>query len=366
MSQPSKARPFVVGLALFSMFFGSGNLVFPLVVGTLSQSQSTFATAGFVLTGVLLPFFGILAMLRFDGKVRDFFHFALGPRFGFLACLILLSIWIPLGSAPRCITVSYAAIKQLIPSLPLWLFSLGACAAIFPVCLSRSRMLDLLGYILTPVLLACLALILGIGLYQTSSPELIEGTASGFFLTGLHEGYNTMDLIASIFFSAVVVAKFKSAEGNHIQLAWKSSVIGASLLAAVYLGFITVAAGQASTLTGVPREELLLVLAQQFLGQAWAIIPILAIALSCITTCIALIYIYSEFLSDEVFKGKISMPQATAISIALTFGLSILGFAGIAKLVTPMLEFSYPFLIILMVVNVSWQYWKQVQTQSTT
>ena len=351
MSQSSRARPLIVGLALFSMFFGSGNLVFPLVVGTVAQSESTWASLGFLLTGVALPFLGIFAMLRFDGQVRDFFRCVLGKRLGFLACLLLLAIWIPLGSAPRCITVSYAAIKQLLPNLPLWLFSLGACAAIYPVCLNRSRMLDLLGYFLTPVLLTCLAVILVMGLLGEPGPLLTSDLAGSQLWMAMKEGYNTMDLIASIFFSAVIIAKFKGKGRDHRALAWKSSVIGAGLLALVYLGFITVAASQAAYLEGMPREELILHLATRFLGTQLAIIPIVAVALSCITTAIALVFIFSEFLSEEALPKYLSMPQATALTLLMTYGLSILGFDGIAKVVGPMLQVAYPFLIALMALN---------------
>lgn len=353
-SRLSISQSFVIGLALFSMFFGSGNLVFPLVVGTAAGAQSSWAVTGFLLTGVLLPFLGIFAMLRFDGNVKRFFNFLLGNRLGFWVCFALLAVWIPLGSAPRCITVSYAAVKQLLPFIPLWLFSLGACIAIYPFCVSRSRMLDLLGYVLTPLLLSCLGLILVLGLIKL--PPLVSTTQQPemqVLWMGLKEGYNTMDLIASLFFSAVIVAKFKSSgQASQAQrLAWRSGMIGASLLAVVYLGFILVAAGHAASLEGVAREELLLRLAQHFLGTSWSILPIFAIALSCITTAIALVFIFSEFLAKEVAPGRLSMQKAVLLTLLLTFILSTLGFAGIARLVGPLLELAYPFLIGLMCCN---------------
>src|SRR5579872_2320269 len=96
------------GLAMFSMFFGSGNLVFPLVVGQTSEGHFGFAAIGILITGVLVPFLGILAMLLFNGSSKDFFG-RLGNPAVFWFPLIALSLMGPFGVLARCITVAHGS-----------------------------------------------------------------------------------------------------------------------------------------------------------------------------------------------------------------------------------------------------------------
>jgi branched-chain amino acid:cation transporter, LIVCS family len=126
----SKGLILSTGLAMFSMFFGSGNLVFPLVVGQLSEGHYMLAAFGILLTGVFVPFLGILAMLLFEGKTNEFFSL-LGKYAPFWLSLICLSIMGPFGVLARCITVAHGAFQLIIPNTELWVFSLTACVMIF-------------------------------------------------------------------------------------------------------------------------------------------------------------------------------------------------------------------------------------------
>src|ERR1700733_7287446 len=105
MKLGKKTSILIIGMALFSMFFGSGNLIFPLHIGTLAREAWIPAAAGFLVSAVLLPFVGAIAMVLYRGNYSDFFD-TIGRRWGFLLSTILLTVWIPLGSAPRCMTLS--------------------------------------------------------------------------------------------------------------------------------------------------------------------------------------------------------------------------------------------------------------------
>ena len=158
----SRAVIFSTGLAMFSMFFGSGNLVFPLLVGQMSEGHYLLAGLGIVLTGVFVPFLGILAMLFFQGKTEDLFSL-LGRYAPFCLSLLCLSIMGPFGVLARCITVAHGAFQLLIPHTPLWAFSLVSCGAMFLLTLKQNRIVPMLGSILTPFLLASLAAIAAVG-----------------------------------------------------------------------------------------------------------------------------------------------------------------------------------------------------------
>src|SRR5690348_4123561 len=105
-----RSRSLAIGLALFSMFFGAGNIVFPLAVGQITGDQVLFASLGLILTAALVPIIGVIAMVLFDGNQRHFFG-RLGRVPGFLLALSIISLLGPLGSTPRCIALAYSTLK---------------------------------------------------------------------------------------------------------------------------------------------------------------------------------------------------------------------------------------------------------------
>src|SRR5712692_9568830 len=123
---------------MFSMFFGSGNLVFPLVIGQQSLGHYIVAAAGIILTGVLVPFFGILVMLLYDGNQKEFFS-RLGKPAVFWFPLLAISIMGPFGVLARCITVAHGAFRLIVPEMSLWVFSIAACVVIFLLGFRKSK-----------------------------------------------------------------------------------------------------------------------------------------------------------------------------------------------------------------------------------
>jgi len=51
-----------IGSMLFGLFFGAGNLIFPVHMGQLAGAEVHSAIIGFLVTGIGLPFLGIVAM----------------------------------------------------------------------------------------------------------------------------------------------------------------------------------------------------------------------------------------------------------------------------------------------------------------
>ena len=352
-----KSSIFIIGLALFSMFFGSGNLIFPLSIGQLAEENYLWGLSGFIVTGVLLPFLGVLAMVIYNGDYNRFFA-TLGKTAGFLFTFAILTVWIPLGSAPRCITLSFVNVSQYISGIPLWGYSLGYCALLLPLSYRKGRALDILGYVLTPLLLLCLGFIVyeGMKLSTGFGPTDHEGTT--LMYRGLLDGYHTMDLIASFFFTSTIIVTLKEVSKgatemkNVIKVTMKACAIGIVILAIVYIGLVTVAAANAQILVNVPKDQLLAKLVTHLLGPELRIIASAAVVLACLTTSIALQIVYADFLTNNVFKGKISLMTGMIITIIVTYVMSIQGFEGISSLTGPLLEVLYPALLLLIVWNI--------------
>lgn len=349
---------------MFSMFFGSGNLVFPLVIGQLSQGHYLVAAAGIILTGVLVPFLGILAMLLFDGNQKEFF-LRLGKPATFWFPLLAISIMGPFGVLARCLTVAHGAFRLILPEIPLAAFSLVACGVIFLLSIRKSRIVQILGSILTPLLILSLAAVVCFAMARVDFPVVAgrAGSAWTSFKEGIFQGYQTMDLLAAFFFSAFIIKHLKSQNAMQetparpLSVFLKSSLIGASLLAAVYCFLVLIGAMYAHELGSVPPQEILGFIAQKSLGPLGAPIVCATIILACITTAVVLTVLFADFLRIEISKERISPALALGATLAIAFLISTLEFSGIAKIIGPILEICYPALIVMVVLSIFQKLW---------
>ncbi len=360
MSTRIKSNTLSTGLAMFSMFFGAGNIVFPLALGQQAQSQNFYAIAGFLITAVGVPFLGLVAMALYDGNYKVFFN-KIGKIPGFLVALFIMLLIGPFGAMPRVIAFAHSTTKTFIGSgLNLPAFSAIACLIIFLMTYKRSRILDILGYFLTPVLLISLFIMVIKGLTAETLSEVSENSISTVFFNGLWEGYNTMDLLATFFFSSVVILCLKKElhpENQNdfkklVKMTLKASCIGAFLLAIVYVGISYVTARNSASFESCPVEEMLGMLCIQILGPKAGIIAVIAVALACLTTAIALAAVFAEFIHEDITNYKISYITALIFTLISAFLMSTLNFSGIMRFLAPILSLIYPALIVLAFVSI--------------
>lgn len=345
----------VIGMALFAMFFGSGNLIYPLFVGTVAQEQWMTMASGFLVAAVLLPFLGVVAMVMYEGCYASFFN-TIGRIPGFILSTFLLTIWIPLGSAPRCMILAYQSLNSYFDSMPpMWVFALFYSALVFFVVSKKLGILDILGKWITPLLLGCIAVVVYKGFSTPAAVSPVNAIQDGLFLSGIVEGYNTMDLIASFFFSASVIHIINQSGSSMKQtlpLVARSSLIGIGILGAVYISLIAVSARHAGMLESIPKDQALAYLAQVLLGGTWSFVAILAIILACFSTSIALILAYTDYLHDEVFKQSQHPILSVVIALVATFVMSLFGLEGVTYVTAPVFKICYPILIALIVWNI--------------
>lgn len=359
-AKATKTTIVATGLAMFSMFFGAGNVVFPLAIGKYAADQNFFAVLGLLITAVGVPFLGLISMTLYNGNYVHFFE-RIGKIPGFLVALVIMGLIGPFGATPRLLTVSYSTVVMYFPGIDLSIFSILSCLLIFLLTYKKNSILDILGYVLTPVLLLSLAIIIIKGIVSASTLPLSDHQPWETFLLGLNEGYQTMDLPGALFFSSVVLACLEGADPHHpekgknyrhlILMTLKAGAVGMTLLALTYIGFSYVAAFYSQELEGISKDRILGSLAVQILGPYASFIAIVAVALACLTTAIALVVVFTEFLHYDIFKEKIGYIPSLLITLVITYFVSSWGFEGIAKIVTPALQMTYPALIVLSFVN---------------
>ncbi len=351
-----KSRSFSIGFAMFSMFFGAGNVIFPLSLGRYAGDKTFYAILGLILTAVIMPVVGSIAMILFNGNYRDFFG-RLGRVPGLLTSLMIICLLGPFGSTPRCIALAYSTLTTSFLSLSPVYFSAMSCGIIFLFTWKKSHIISLLGWVLTPLLLLSLGSIIVIGLISPSEIQTIRETSGTVFLHGLKEGYNTMDLLAAFFFSSTILSLLRmraNSEGT-IQTAIQASIIGATLLALIYIGFSYLAALHGQDLGISEKSQLLAKITMKIAGPKAGILVCITVALACLTTAIALVLVFTDFMQKEIFRGKVSYEATLIGSLLLTFFVSTFQFTRISVILGPVLQICYPGLIVLTLLNIAYR-----------
>ena len=350
---------FATGIALFSMFFGAGNLIFPLLVGRAAGSDAPAVLLGLMISAILFPLLGLLSMMFFEGNIERFLQrLGKGPAF-------LLLFALQMAQGPICLSrlfnLMYASIKSYLPIL-LGLFSILVAGLVFFTAYRSHRLISLVGKVLTPVLLLGIATLVIAGLISAPPLPPSKGDALFHFLQGLKGGYMTMDLIAALLFSTVVTPLFfqgvffKSEEERKEVV--RKKMLGASCVAAVlrlisYLGLTLLAAHHGGSLHVAP-EELLQALAVKVLGPKGAFVAAMTVFLACFTTAVALAAVFASYLRKDLLKEKITPQISLGATVLVASCLTNLGFATVLQWTGPMMEILYPALIVLCLCNVAY------------
>ena len=359
-------RTISTSAAIFSMFFGAGNSVFPIELGKIAGDQIVYALIGLLLTGIGGPLLGLLTTLRYKGDSRLFFS-----RWGNIpgTCFLILSLALlgPFCVLPRCYIVAHAAFSSLYSETPPLLFFCIFSSLSLLCTLRKQSLLALLGYVLSPILLLSLLAIILTGVSSESTIPNQPQVATTAFFYGVSAGYNTMDLIAAIIFSGSIWTLLSSYYKDSKQLystAWRSSLIGGTLLGMIYCGLAIAASLNSSFLVNVPPEKLLTSLATITLGKSLAGIANIAVALACFTTVVSLVYAIARICHVELFAKKIDEKKIIIAIIIFTTGFATFGFHTIQNILHPIIYAAYPVIIALTIANLWGSYRPCINSKS--
>ncbi|MCT1449828.1 branched-chain amino acid transport system II carrier protein [Corynebacterium sp. p3-SID1194] len=344
-------------LALFSMFFGAGNLIFPPMLAVQAGENFWPAILGFLTTGALLPVLAVVAIALSGSNVRDLAQRA-GSLFGVVfPVLAYLSIG-AFYALPRTGAVSFE-----VAITPVFGWDNTLTAAVFNIVFfgialalswNPTRITDTLGKFLTPALVILLVVMIGMALFTMTNQHYTpsEDYASSAYPAGVLEGYLTMDSIAALAFSIVVIASLRNkgfAEGKPLVRSTILAGLGASiLLALIYLGLGLIGRAMPEATQYDSGAPLLADAALQLMGRPGQTIFALIVVLACLTTAIGLITSTAEYFSQQ-FTGSYrtwAIVFAVASAIMATQGLDfVIAIAG------PVIGFLYPPAIALIFVT---------------
>lgn len=352
-----------IGLAIFTMLFGSGNIIFPIKAGVLSGDQNYIGILGFLLTGVLLPIIGLVAMILFDGNYNAFFA-RTGRVPGFLAILFCMFIIGPFLVMPRCITVPYDLLHPFLSNISLPIFSLLFVLLTFGLTYKESKLLNILGKYISPIKIGSLALIVIIGLMGATNMIHQNISASDVFFSQVLHGFQTLDLLGSLFFAYIIVRLIKINDTHHElntkQLAvmcLKGGCIASLFMASFYLGFSFLGAYYAHLVhPAMNGAEIFRTITLHVLGQQFGImILVVAVILSCVATISALAAVFAEYLRNEVFDKSLSYVQCLIIGLSITTIVSNFGLTNILNWSAPIITFGYPIIVTITLCNLAYK-----------
>lgn len=343
---------FIFGLAIFAMFFGAGNLIFPPEIGMVSGKEWLKATIGFFATGICLPVCGLLAF----SQVGDIDNFAVkvSNKFNTVYFMLLIIAIGPMLGIPRTgATVYEMGIVPNFGNINSLVVSSIYFSIVLMLVIKPTKLINTIGKYLTPIILGILAIIIIKGiLFKIGTPgeKMIE---QGAFSYGFLGGYQTMDAISSVLLGIIVIKGLKESGYTDIKvqksMIVKSGLIAGLGMALVYGGLLYLGSMVNGSGLTLNRTGLTMYLAVATLGKFGKVALGVCVTVACLTTSIALVAITSDFFSNRL---KISYKITAVVICILSAILAATGVGFIVKIAIPILTLLYPVTIVLITLNI--------------
>jgi len=344
----------VMGFALFAMFLGAGNLIFPPTLGHIAGDRWIFSLIGFLLTGVLMPVLGVVSMGMCGGELSNFTK-NINDIFSTFFIIFVMLIIGPLFAIPRTGATTFEIAVQ---PLGLGISSVTSSFIFFAITLffvlTPNSVVDRVGKFLTPALLIILALIILKSLFSPIGKPHSTGMEN-IFLRGFKEGYQTMDALGSMILATIVISsiteKGYTDKKAVLKMTAYTGIIACVGLGLCYGGLVYVGAQGSNVLSDdLTRTEIVVRSSELLWGNVGRIVLGLAIALACLTTSIGLTATAGKYFADR-FKDDISYRATVILICVVSFFLSNVGVDNIISIAGPILEVIYPVAIVLIVLN---------------
>ena len=344
----------IIGFALFSMFFGAGNLIFPPFIGVTSGSNWLISFLGFVIADVGIILLSINAVLR-AGTFQNVVQRA-GKKFGVGLEVIMMLCLGPILVIPRTAATTFEmSIMPIFEGFNPVIFSVIFFLLTFILTVKPTKVMDIIGTFLTPVLLIALAFLIGKGIMSPIGELNTNINSDNLFVNGITQGYQTMDAlgiggVTALILTSLVSKGYKDKKEN-MSLAMKASTIAGIGLVLVYGGLAYLGATASTMYDGTISQTTLLVnITRALLGNTGIILLGIIVALACLTTSIGLTSVTAKYFEDVTNK-KLKYIHIVAFICIFSALASNLGVERIIAIAVPILTVIYPVSILLVLVS---------------
>lgn len=346
----------VLGLALFAMFFGAGNLIFPPAIGNMTGTDWLMGMMGFFITGIGMPILGIVAVIKSGGSIKDFSKHV-GPKFSVIFGLIVVLILGPFMGVPRTGATTFEMGIAPLLDTPAWIVISIFFVLTWLLSIKQSSIIDIIGKWLTPVLVTLLVFIVGTGIIKGIG-QPVTGNPQAFKL-GFTGGYQTMDLFVAIMLGAIILKTLKDKgyhQSKYFSITWRAGIIAAVGLAVIYGGLLYLGATGQSLLTDIDSRSMMTVtIVNNILGQIGSLLLGVCVSFACLTTSIGITAAASEFI-DEITPKWFKYNVIVSISVIVSGLMAMGGVEFIVGVAGPLLTMIYPMGIVLVFLNILTDY----------
>ena len=344
----------VVGFALFSMFFGAGNVIFPPYLGMESGPQWLLGFSAYFIADIGLALLGVFALLRVGSSEVVTLRLGKIPA-ELLMCAIILCIG-PMVAIPRTSATTFEmAISPNIPGVSPVLFSVLFFALILALCIKESAVVDIVGKVLTPLLLVGLFAIIIKGIVTPLGEIAALPQIANAAVTGIKAGYQTMDALAALPFGIIVLqsvtAKGYDSGKKQFRVVGGAAVLAGVLLLCVYMGLAYLGATVSAQYTSdIGRAQLIMALVEALMGKVGVILFGVVVGLACVTTAIALTSSAAAYFA-ELCRSKVSYKVFVIAICVFSAVVSNLGLDRIVAVAAPVLDVIYPPTLVLIFIS---------------
>ena len=353
--KPRLTDAIIVGFAMFATFFGAGNMIFPPYLGKLAGDQWFTGFFCFILADAGLAIMTVLAMIRMDGSIWAIFR-RLGKVPSKIVAVTTMFIVGPALCIPRtCATTFEMGVLPFFPEFSPWIFGAVFFCIVFVLIMHRTRVVDIIGKYMTPILLISLAALVIKGAVSpighiTGGMNAVATSKEGFLA-----GYQTMDVLGSLAFTLIVIRDVRH-KGYNTHKSSMSIVIRASVvtfvgLFLVYGGLCYLGATSSSLDLGVFNQTSLLVsITRQLMGSFGMALMAVIVLFACLTTAVGLASSSGDFFYHLINK-KVHYKWIVAMTCVAGVIVSNVGISAMIALATPVLNVLYPLLLTQIILS---------------
>lgn len=340
----------IIGFALFAIFFGAGNLIFPPYLGVTAGENWGIATLAFLISDPLLSIIAVMVVAALGGsalnvgrRVHPLFASALAA-----ICVLLIG---PIFAVPRTGASTHEIfVQSYFPSAPQWITSLVLFGIVLWITYKENSVMDAIGKYLTPILLFILFLIF-VGAVLQPNASFAATDRTGLFAQGFKEGYQTMDVLGAPLLAGVVMKDITRRgylnKKDQFRMMFGVGIVAFILLALVYSTLAYSGASMSTVIDSTAqRAAMLTTIVKNLLGSWGQLAMGLAVCFACLTTAIGLTTTCGQYF-EEVSKGKISYKKTILVTVAVEFIISLVGVDSLINLAVPVLTFIFPIMIAL-------------------
>ena len=348
---------FVVGLALFAMFFGAGNIIFPPSLGLTAGESWLTSFFFYYMADVGLALIAIFAMLRTQhiDKVEGIMH-----RLGNIPSKAYMAIAVfcigPLLAVPRTAVISYEmAVVPFVGNGYLNVFIISYFLVCYLFAIKESKLVDIVGKFLTPALVIGLFVMIFKGIIDPIGSVDTPARMDAFVWSSIRDGYQTLDVLAALVYGLIVINALKArgytSHREKFISVGLASIIAGSILFIIYAGLCYLGA-TVSTLypVDINKASLVIKIAEHLLGNIGSVILGLIVLLACITTAVALIGSTGTFFST-LSHGKLSYNMLVTLTCLFSIIVANFGLDVIIAISVPILMVIYPGALVVVVLS---------------